>query len=72
MVVELTPEGPEAYGVFPGGPSGNPGNALYDSDIDRWAEGGYHKLELLQGPPSEEQVRSEGWRLITLLPSGVE
>ena len=72
MVVELTPDGPEAYGVYPGGPSGNPGNALYDSDIDRWAEGGYHKLELLQGPPSEEQVRSEGWRLITLLPSGVE
>jgi penicillin amidase len=56
MVVELSPEGPTAYGVFPGGPSGNPGSALYDSDVDRWAEGGYHKLELLQGPPAAERV----------------
>lgn len=72
MVVELSPEGPTAYGVFPGGPSGNPGSALYDSDVDRWAEGGYHKLELLQAPPSAERVAEEGWRVLHLHPDSVE
>ena len=72
MVVELSPEGPTAYGVFPGGPSGNPGNALYDFDVDRWAEGGYHKLELLHAPPSPERVAEEGWRVLHLYPASVE
>lgn len=70
MVVELSPDGVEAYGVFPGGPSGNPGNALYDSDINRWANGEYHKLELLKSPPSIDRRDAEGWRMIALHPKG--
>ncbi|SFC08254.1 penicillin amidase [Parapedobacter composti] len=39
MVVQLDREWPVAYGVYPGGQSGNPGSRYYDNMIDRWAEG---------------------------------
>ncbi len=38
MVVSLTAE-TEAYGVFPGGQSGNPGSKYYDNTINNWVEG---------------------------------
>ncbi len=44
MVVQLDGEWPAAYGVYPGGQSGNPGSAYYDNMIDRWAKG---KLDTL-------------------------
>ena len=43
MVVQLTDE-TEAYGVYPGGQSGNPGSAYYDKFIDTWVAGKYYKL----------------------------
>ena len=43
MVVHLTDE-TEAYGVFPGGQSGNPGSKYYDNFIDTWAQGKYNTL----------------------------
>ena len=43
MVVQLsTPT--EAYGVYPGGQSGNPGSKYYDDYIDNWVAGKYNKL----------------------------
>jgi penicillin G amidase len=43
MVVQLsTPT--EAYGVYPGGQSGNPGSRFYDDMVNTWAEGKYNKL----------------------------
>ena len=39
MVVQLDTEWPVAYGLYPGGQSGNPGSAYYDNMIDRWAHG---------------------------------
>lgn len=39
MVVQLDGEWPVAYGLYPGGQSGNPGSAYYDNMIDRWANG---------------------------------
>ncbi|MCB9230734.1 MAG: penicillin acylase family protein [Bacteroidia bacterium] len=47
MIVELG-ETPKAWGVFPGGPSGNPGSPFYDNSVDTWAEGRYHELIFLQ------------------------
>ena len=38
MIVSLTPE-TEAYGVYPGGQSGNPGSKFYDDFIDKWVAG---------------------------------
>ena len=46
MVVHLTDE-IEAYGLYPGGQSGNPGSSYYDTFIDYWAAGKYYKLLFL-------------------------
>ena len=46
MVVHLTDE-IEAYGLYPGGQSGNPGSPYYDSFIDYWAAGKYYRLLFL-------------------------
>ncbi|GGC28990.1 beta-lactam antibiotic acylase [Parapedobacter defluvii] len=39
MVVQLDTDWPVAYGLYPGGQSGNPGSKYYDNMIDRWAAG---------------------------------
>jgi penicillin amidase len=44
MVVALGRLGPKAYGIYPGGQSGNPGSARYDEFIGDWAEGRMHEL----------------------------
>ncbi|MDR3712508.1 MAG: penicillin acylase family protein [Puia sp.] len=43
MIVQLTDK-TEAYGVYPGGQSGNPGSPFYDDFIDKWAAGKYYPL----------------------------
>ncbi|HUR66797.1 MAG TPA: penicillin acylase family protein [Chitinophagaceae bacterium] len=43
MIVHLTTP-TEAYGVYPGGQSGNPGSKFYDNYVDTWVEGKYNKL----------------------------
>ncbi len=44
MIVELSPEGPKAYGVYPGGQSGNPGSFYFDNNLERWRTIQYRKL----------------------------
>jgi penicillin amidase len=46
MVVHLTDE-IEAYGLYPGGQSGNPGSPYYDTFVDYWAAGKYYRLLFL-------------------------
>jgi penicillin G amidase len=43
MVVQLSTT-TEAYGVYPGGQSGNPGSKFYDNFVDSWTDGKYNKL----------------------------
>jgi len=43
MIVHLTTP-TEAYGVYPGGQSGNPGSRFYDDYVNLWVEGKYNKL----------------------------
>ncbi|MFY7900551.1 MAG: penicillin acylase family protein [Chitinophagaceae bacterium] len=43
MIVHLT-NAVEAYGVYPGGQSGNPGSKYYNNFIDYWAKGNYYPL----------------------------
>jgi len=43
MIVHLTDE-IEAYGVYPGGQSGNPGSKYYDTFVDSWASGKYYRI----------------------------
>lgn len=47
MIVELT-DSINAYGVYPGGQSGNPGSAYYDNGADTWIAGKYYKLQLMK------------------------
>lgn len=46
MVVHLT-DSVEAYGVYPGGQSGNPGSRYYDNFVDFWVAGKYYSLLFL-------------------------
>ncbi len=46
MIVSLTPD-TEAFGVYPGGQSGNPGSRFYDNFINNWVEGKYYPLWLM-------------------------
>lgn len=56
MIVHLTDE-IEAYGVYPGGQSGNPGSKYYDSFIDSWAAGKYYRLLFLRKSSAEKNER---------------
>ena len=47
MIVEMS-KPPKAFGIYPGGQSGNPGSKHYDNFIDDWAKGEYYQLEFLQ------------------------
>ncbi len=57
MIVQLsTPT--EAYGVYPGGQSGNPGSKFYDDYIDNWVEGKYYKLWFMRdGDRTDKNIK---------------
>lgn len=48
MIVQLDKKQPIAYGIFPGGQSGNPGSSQYDNMIDKWSRGELNELLYLQ------------------------
>jgi penicillin amidase len=52
MIVHLTDD-IEAYGVYPGGQSGNPGSKYYDNFVNTWVKGEYNKLLFI----SKEDVK---------------
>lgn len=43
MIVHMTDQ-TEAYGIYPGGQSGNPGSRYYDNFVTDWAAGKYNTL----------------------------
>jgi penicillin amidase len=56
MVISLTKQ-TEAYGVYPGGQSGNPGSKYYDNFIDDWAAGKYYTLWMMtKGEEKDKRV----------------
>ncbi len=60
MIVSLTPQ-TEAYGVYPGGQSGNPGSRFYDTFVDTWAAGKYYALWVMK--ESEENDKRVLWKM---------
>lgn len=44
MIVALDKDSIRAYGVYPGGQSGNPGSQYYGSFVQQWAKGEYNRL----------------------------
>ena len=61
MVVHLTDE-IEAYGLYPGGQSGNPGSPYYDSFVDYWAAGKYYRLLFLPKDKLKQHERTK-WHI---------
>ena len=55
MIVEMS-KPPKAFGIYPGGQSGNPGSKHYDNFIDDWAKGEYYQLEFLQSINETENM----------------
>jgi len=47
MIIHLT-NPTEAYGVYPGGQSGNPGSRFYNSFISTWSAGKYYTLWMMK------------------------
>lgn len=58
MIVALGPQ-VRAWGIYPGGASGNPGSRFYDNMVDDWVAGKYYELLYLK-TASESDARIAG------------
>jgi len=58
MIVEMDKNKINAYGVFPGGQSGNPGSPYYKTGIDNWTKGKYFKLNFVKVKAELNEVKS--------------
>ncbi len=57
MVVALNPQRPQAWGVYPGGQSGNPGSPFYADQLEHWRTGKlYPLLYLLSAEEPDARV----------------
>jgi penicillin amidase len=61
MIVQLTKD-TEAYGVYPGGQSGNPGSKYYDDFVDDWMKGKYFKLLFLNKQEGQNSDKMK-WKM---------
>lgn len=60
MIVSLTPQ-TEAYGIYPGGQSGNPGSKFYDNFVSKWAAGEYYILWMMvKGEENDKRIK---WKM---------
>ena len=55
MIVEMGPE-IKAWGIYPGGQSGNPGSQYYDNMVDDWVNGEYYPIVFLRS--ADEQAKN--------------
>jgi penicillin G amidase len=60
MVIHLNAE-TEAYGVYPGGQSGNPGSRYYDNFINKWAGSNYYTLWMMK--KEEAKSKKVKWQM---------
>jgi penicillin amidase len=62
MVVELGPE-PRAFGLYPGGQSGNPSSAYYMNMLAKWEKGELNELLYLKSPDEQNPRLTTTWTL---------
>lgn len=62
MIVELG-DRPKAYGIYPGGQSGNPGSKFYDNFINDWNHGKYYKLQFFMTKAEAKKSAVDSWSL---------
>jgi penicillin amidase len=60
MIVQLT-DSTVAYGIYPGGQSGNPGSKYYMNFIDDWSRGKYYPLWVMK--QSEANDKRARWKI---------
>jgi penicillin amidase len=53
----------KAYGVFPGGESGNPGSHYYDNMVDTWSDGKLNELLFLKAKNESSKRIISTWKL---------
>lgn len=61
MIVQMS-DPVEAYVVYPGGQSGNPGSRYYDDFIGDWVQGRYYKAHVFS--PSDSTSREVRYRIV--------
>ena len=62
MIVELG-DRPKAYGIYPGGQSGNPAGQYYDNFIDDWNKGKYYPLIFFMTISEAQKQAVSTWKL---------
>jgi penicillin amidase len=65
MVVSLEKSGVKAWGVYPGGQSGNAGSPFYNNLLDRWSKGEYYRFHF---GASADRMREVAMGVTTLKP----
>lgn len=66
MIVSLEKTGVQAWGVYPGGQSGNPGSRFYDNLITAWENSTPRKLKFVRAP---NQLSGSTLTVTTLTPT---
>jgi penicillin G amidase len=67
LVASMEHSGVNAWGVYPGGQSGNPGSPYYNNLLDHWEHNQYFKLDFSS---SAEGLKGNTLTTITLYPAG--
>ena len=62
MVVELG-DRPKAYGIYPGGQSGNTGSSYYDNFVKDWNKGKYYPLHFFMSIAEAKSQSTNSWIL---------
>jgi len=65
QIVSLEKAGVQAWGIYPGGQSGNPGSKYYDNFVNTWAQGEYFKLLF---SVNQDEIRKKSISTTTLNP----
>jgi penicillin amidase len=49
----------KAFGIYPGGQSGNPGSPYYNTSVEKWKNGGYYELLLTSNPDEIDEPKQK-------------
>jgi penicillin amidase len=62
MIVQLG-DRPVAYGIYPGGQSGNEGSTYYDDFLSDWNKGKYYRLSFFMSQTEAAAQTTTRWLL---------
>lgn len=67
MVVEMS-QPVKAYGIYPGGQSGNPGSVFYANMMDKWVQGKYDRLHFLTTSMTDKDLNGNPLQIMQVEP----